>query len=186
MRIVNSLIAFLLPLLVAATLLAEPTPDDKMEILSLLEALSAKSIKPADALDPSLGEQQRKQALTYFSTFEYELNLQPVGEVVLDGPDSAKVPVNVRFITKNREIEAKSSASFVRRSGRWYLANYDFLSFPPVLIVVTIVSSVVGIAYAPVVVLLWRKLVRSGKLGIASGAKIFIPIYWPGLFRASQ
>lgn len=152
----------------AGVSLAQVTSEDRKEMMALLERLSDHLIKPSDALDPSLDEKQREQSLSYFSTLNYQLSLQPTGEIVSEGSDSATVPVRVELRAENRGLQANGSVSFVKRSGIWYLANYDFLSTPPIIIVVIVISVAIGIAYSSTILVLVRRLLRSGELDLGT------------------
>jgi hypothetical protein len=164
---------------------AQVTSEDKREILVLLQGLADHSAKPSDVLDPDLGEKQRDRALTYFSDPEYQLSLQSAGDASFTDNDSASMPVHFRFKTSSSESDSKCRVDFVKRSGKWYFANYDFLSFPIVIIVLIGIGGIIGISYASAVLLLRSKLIRAGKLDITNRVKMFIPVFWPTLFRSS-
>jgi hypothetical protein len=155
---------------------------DKNQITKLMSGLSDHSIKVADVLDPSMSTRERTASLGYFGDSTYQLSLVPVGAIEINADGSATVPVAVRFKTATKELATQSTASFVKRDGIWYFANFGFVGVPAVLIVVAACGALVGISYASGVLLLRRKLLRAGKLDLANRAKLFIPIFWPSLF----
>ena len=156
---------------------------DKGQISKLLTGLSDHSIKPADVLDPSLNPKERTSSLRYFDDPSYQLSLLPVGDIQINADGSAAVPVKVQFKNENKELSARSTAEFVKRNQVWYFANFSFVAFPTVIIVVIVVGALIGVSYASGVLLLRRKLLRQGKLDWANRTKIFIPVFWPSLYR---
>jgi hypothetical protein len=155
---------------------------DRSQISKLLTELSDHSVKPSDVLDPSMNAKERATDLGYFDDPSYQLRLVPTGAIDIKADGSAAVPVKVTFKTANKEMEAQSTANFVKRDQGWYFANFSFVAFPTVIIAVIVVGALVGISYATGVLLLRRKLLRQGKLDWANRARIFIPIFWPRLF----
>jgi hypothetical protein len=156
---------------------------DKGQISKLLTGLSDHSIKPADVLDPSLNPKERTSSLRYFDDPSYQLSLLPVGDIQINADGSAAVPVKVQFKNENKELSVRSTAEFVKRNQVWYFANFSFVAFPTVIIVVIVVGALIGVSYASGVLLLRRKLLRQGKLDWANRTKIFIPVFWPSLYR---
>lgn len=163
-----------------------PASSDAAQIAGLMTGLSNHSRAATQVLDPSLSPSDRDKNLRRFQDPHYELSLVPAGAVSTNAGDSASVPVRVHFKTGNGEVETSSTAQFIKRDSIWYFSNFDFLSFPTVIIVVIMLCVLVGIAYAATVLVLRSRLVRRGQLGAANGAKIFIPIFWPSLFRQTQ
>jgi hypothetical protein len=156
---------------------------DKAQIMKLLTGIADHSLRPADALDPTMGPHQRADNLEYFDDPSYQLTLIPVGAIEIKADGSATVPVRVRLKTEHNEMEATNTARFITRNQRWYFANYGFLALSTFLVVVAIVGPLVGVLYAAGVLLLRRRLSRQGRLTVGNRAKIFIPFFWPNLFR---
>ena len=105
-----------------------------------------------------------------------------MGPIQINADGTAGVSIKVQFKNANKEMSAQSTAEFVKRDQIWYFANFSFLAFPTVIIVMIIGGVLVGTSYASGVLLLRRKLVRQGRLNWSEKVKIFIPIFWPSLF----
>lgn len=162
---------------------AQTSRSDADQIISLMTALSDHSKPPADALDPNLYPSTRNKNLQHFSAPHYELNIVPTEGVQAITGDSASVPVRVHFDSHDgNSLDASATAQFIKRNGTWYFANFDFMRWPIFLVVVLVVCILIGIGYAAMVLVLRSKLVREGRLGM-NGVKMFIPFFWPSLFR---
>jgi hypothetical protein len=171
---------------VAACLSAQTqTPNDANQIGSLVSGLCDHSRAVADVLDPNLSPSGRDKNLRRFRDTPYELTLQTEGQSVIAG-DSASVPVRVHFKTAHSELETSATLQFVRRGNTWYFANFGFLGWPIFLIVVLVVGILIAIGYAGTALTLWQRLERQGQLSLANRAKLFIPLFWPSLFRQSH
>ncbi len=156
--------------------------SDTNQIRGLMESLSNRSKAPADVLDPDLSSPERSKNLHRLSAPNYELSVVPDGVPLITG-DSASVPVRVRFDDKEgNTLDASATAHFVRRGGAWYFSNFDFMDWTGFLIAVLVVGVLIGIAYASTVLVLWVKLSRRGQFG-ANGVRMFLPFFWPSLFR---
>jgi hypothetical protein len=177
-----------LGLLVLAVCVSAQSPrsSDATQIAGLMSGLSDHSKTATEVLDPSLNPSDRDKNLSRLKDPHYELTLVSTGDIPANPGESASVPVRVHFKTENGEIETSSTAHFIKRNNTWYFSNFDFLSFPTFLIVVIVACVLLGIAYAATVLVLRGRLVRQGQLGAANAAKIFIPIYWPALFRRTR
>jgi len=165
-------------------LLVSGQPDPSVvngQITSLLIGLANHSVKPSDVLDPSLSQEQRQKNLDYFSG-SYELTLVVAGPIQINADATASAPVKVDFKNANTQVSTQSTAQFVKRNGVWYFANFSFVSFPAIIVVVIIICVIVGISYATGVLVLRARLRRQGKLDRANEVKIFIPVFWPALF----
>jgi uncharacterized protein YchJ len=156
---------------------------DEQQIATLMAALCDHSLKPADGLDPGAATEEREKSLEYFKDPQYQLILTRTGPIEMEGDGYAKVPVHANLKNGNEETEVDGTASFVKRNGVWYFANYDFLAFSTLLILVIVLGVAVGICFAGVVLRLWWKLKAAGRLDPLSAWKIFVPFCWPGLFR---
>jgi hypothetical protein len=161
-------------------------PSDANQIRKLIGGLTDHSVAVADALDPALEGPKRAKALQVFREPSYQLSLTVNGDMLIKDRSSASLPVKVHFKTPTREIEDESTAYFVKRAGVWYFSNFDFLAFPPFLIAVTVVCSLVGVTYAAAVLLLRNRLIRQGDFRAATRSKIFVPIFWPSLLRQTS
>ncbi|WP_148214977.1 MULTISPECIES: hypothetical protein [Acidobacterium] len=174
--------------LTMATSLFPPTARAQTgadQVRTLIAGLSDHAEAPARMLDPSLPATERKSNLHRLSTPNYDLSLIPKGKVVIHG-DTASVPVRVHFNDhEGNTLDTTATAHFVRRGDTWYFANFDFLKWPGFLVAVLAVGILLGIAYAAIVLMLWRKLSRGRRLGL-NWVKIFFPIFWPALFRQAQ
>jgi hypothetical protein len=166
---------------------APASTSDAGQITSLMASLSDHSKNPADVLDPNLSASDRQKNLKHFNAPHYELNLTPVGDISEITSDTASVPVSVHFKTDDgNSLDANATAQFVRRNGTWYFSNFDFMAWPVFLIVVLIVGMAVGISYAITVVILRSRLAKQGQQWGVNIVKIFIPIFWPALFRQTR
>lgn len=173
----------------ASTLLAAqaPTsPSDAAQIDGLMTNLSDHAKAPADVLDPTLSPSIRESDLSHFSASKYDLKVVPTGSGPVISGDSASMPVRVHYKAEDgNSLDTNATAQFVRRNGAWYFSNFDFMKWPAFLIVVLVVCLLVGVAYAATVLVLRSRLLRRGPLG-SNGAKMFIPFFWPALFRQTQ
>lgn len=172
---------------VAMSLSAQtPTSSSNAEqITGLMAALSDHSKTPSAVLDPNLSPSDRSKSLAHFSAAHYELSLVPEGAPTVTG-DTATVPVRVHFKADNgNSLDAGATAHFVRRNGVWYFSNFDFMSWPAFLIVALVGCVLIGISYAATVLILMRKLLKQGSLGV-NGVTMFIPLFWPALFRKAR
>ena len=164
---------------------APTSRSDADQITGLMAALSDHSRTPSDVLDPNLSPSDHSRNLNHLSAPNYQLRLVPEGVPVITG-DSATVPIRVYFDDKNgNTLDVSSTAHFVKLGGTWYFANFNFMKWPGFLIAVLVVGILVGIAYAATVLVLWRKLISRGQLG-ANAVKMFLPIFWPSLFRLAH
>jgi hypothetical protein len=182
-RTVN--VAALLGLLVLTMHISAQSPSstDASQITALLAGLSDRSKNPAEVLDPNLDPSARSKSLQRFSAPHYELSIVPTEGVPAIEGDLASMPVKVHFDSKDgNSLDTSTTAHFVKRNGTWYFSSFDFMQWPMFLIVVLVGAILVGIAYAATVLILRSKLAREGQLGV-NGVKMFIPFYWPSLFR---
>src|ERR1700758_3431644 len=83
-------------------------PADESEMKKLLSDLSEHSIKRADALDPSLNQENRQKALAYF-TDSYQLRVVPTAPMWIKADGSASIPVRVEFKNPTTELSADST-----------------------------------------------------------------------------
>jgi hypothetical protein len=180
----------ILSLWVATTLVfgqASSPKSDADQITGLMAALSSHSKTPADVLDPTLDPVERKKNLGHFGSSPYELNLVPTDALPAITGDSASVPIHVHYKAEDgNSLEAGATAQFVKRNDVWYFANFDFMGWPALLIVALVVTVSVGVGYAATVLVLGNRLVKQGKLGPSNMAKMFIPLFWPSLFRETR
>jgi len=162
---------------------AQTSRSDADQIISLMADLSDHSKAPTDVLDPNLDPSARNKNLQHFSAPHYELSVVPTEGIQAIIGDSASVPVRVHFDSQDgNSLDASATAQFIKRNGTWYFANFDFMRWPIFLVVVLVVCILIGIGYAAVVLVLRSKLVKEGRLGV-NGVKMFIPFFWPSLFR---
>jgi hypothetical protein len=160
--------------------------SDADQIISLMAGLSDHSKVPTDVLDPSLSPSDRDKNLKRFGALHYELSLVPTESVQAITGDSASVPIRVHFNAVNgNQLDTNATAQFVRRNGTWYFSNFDFMGWPTSLIGSLVLGVLVAIAYAATVLILRSRLVKQGPLGI-NIVKMFIPFFWPDLFRQTR
>lgn len=157
--------------------------DNVAAIRDLLDRVSKGGTAPASALDPLLGDEARKADSKRFAAEGYELRIQPTGAPSLSDENHATAPVEVHWDDHrgNSVDVSDSTAHLVRRDGVWYFASYDFLAWPGYLVALLVLGCSVGVGYAAVVLVLYRKIVVSSDA--ASIALVWIPFYWPSLFR---
>jgi len=160
--------------------------SDVDQIKELMTSLSSQAKKPADVLDPMLSAAIRKKNLGHFSASPYELNVVPDGGAPSISGDTATVPVRVHYKAEDgNSLDVSATVQFVRRGGNWYFANYDFMKWPVFLIIVLVLGISAGIAYAATVLVLWRRLTKQKTQG-ANIVKMFVPFFWPFLFRQTR
>jgi uncharacterized membrane protein len=151
-----------------------------------MAALSDHSKTPSDVLDPNLSPSDRDKNLRHFSAPHYELSVVPTAGIPTVTGDSASVPIRVHFNAEDgNSLDASATARFVKRNGTWYFSNFDFMSWPVILILALVACVLVGIGYAATVLVLRSKLLKLGPLGI-NGAKMFLPFFWPSLFHQTR
>ncbi len=168
----------------ASGLLAQTShTDNNNPLLVLMAALSSHTKTPDQALDPMANPVERDQSLKRLSDPHYDLILVPNDSTPMPDGDVSSVPVRVHFKTENSELEASATAQFIKRGSTWYFANYDFLAVPVFLIVVIIICCCVGVSYAATVLVLRSRLVKRGQLTPTTTFRLFIPFFWPSLFR---
>jgi hypothetical protein len=162
------------------------TASDADQIRGLMASLSNRSKTPVEVLDPTLMGETREKNLGHFSASPYELTVVPNGGAPVISGDTASVAVRVHYKAEDdNSLDANATAQFVKRNGVWYFANYNFMKWPVVLIVVLVLGVLIGIAYAAAVLFLSSRLVKQGPLG-ANAVKMFIPFFWPFLFRQAR
>jgi hypothetical protein len=160
-----------------------PASTDADQITALMAGLSDRSKTPAEVLDPNLDPSARTKSLQRFSAPHYELSIVPTEGVPAIEGDSASLPVRVHFDSKDgNSLDTSTTAHFVKRNGAWYFSSFDFMQWPLFLILVLVGAILVGVGYAVTVLILGSKLVKEGQLGL-NVVKMFIPFYWPSLFR---
>jgi len=169
------------------SLSAQPsTLSDADQISSLMAALSNQSKTPGDVLDPSLNPSDRDKNLHRLSAPHYELTIVPTQGVPPVTGDSASVPIRVHFDSKDgNSLDTNATAQFVKRNGRWYFSNFNFMGWPIFLTVVLVACLLVGTGYAATVLMLRSRLGKRGRLGV-NGVKMLIPVFWPTLFRQTR
>lgn len=157
------------------------------EVRRLLAELSSKSIKPADALDPTLAPSDRTRNLAHFSAGPYDLKLVPIGSVSSPAGDVITTPIRVHYDAQDgNSLETDATARFVRRNGTWYFADFGFMAWPAAIIIVVIGGVLIGIGWATTVLVLRSRLAKRGQLSPAASAKVFVPLFWPSLFRQTR
>jgi hypothetical protein len=157
--------------------------SDTEQIMTLMKKLTDHSASPDALLDPALGDPARKSSLDYFIDPYYQLTLVPRKEIKIEPDGRATVPVRVYFKNRTSSLDAPVNVKFIKRGDSWYFANFDFLGWPPILLVVVIVMPTLGAAYGIGVLIVWSRLKKQGRLKRANFIKIFIPVFWPKLFR---
>ena len=159
---------------------SQASRSDADQIVGLMTGLSDHSKAPADVLDPKIEPSARSKNLQRFSAPDYELSIVPTGSAPAISRDAASVPVRVHFDSRDgNSLDVSTTAHFIRRNGTWYFANFDFMRWPVLLVVVFVICILFGIGYAVMVLVLRSKLVKEGRLEV----KMFIPLFWPSLFR---
>ena len=164
---------------------AIPRNDDADQISKLLLALSEQSKPPADVLDPTLAPNDRDRSLKHFGVAPYKLNIQMTASPAITG-DMASAKIRVYYRSESGDaLETSATARFIKRNGKWYFTNFDFLAVPPVLVLVIALGTLVGIGYAAVVLVLRKRMVQS-RLSRGKFIQMFIPVFWPSLFRKTR
>ena len=164
---------------------ARTSMTDVDQINALMERLSSQTRDPATVLNPTLNASVREKNLKRFSASPYELKVVPDGVASFSG-DTAAVAVRVHYKARDGNLlDVGTTAHFVRVGRTWYFANYDFMTWPVGLVVALVVCLTVGVIYAATVLVLWRKLSQRRIAG-ARVIKVFIPFFWPVLFRQAR
>lgn len=156
--------------------------SDTDQINALIEKLSNHSVTADKALDPDLSGPKRKSAIDYLSGPAYQLTITPTGDVRIGSDGRAVLTARIRFRSQTNELDRDAEVRFIRRDGVWYFADFGFLGWPTILIMVLVVGILVGISYATVGLILFTRLQKRNKLNQATFFKLFIPIFWPKLF----
>jgi hypothetical protein len=172
---------------ISATAQASSSKSDADQIIDLMSALSSHSKTPVDVLDPTLNPAEREKNLGHFSSSRYELNLVPTDALPIITGDAASIPIQVHYKAEDgNSLDSSATAEFVRRNGVWYFSNFGFMGWPALLLVVLFAGVSVGIGYAATVLVLRTRLAKQRKVGPSSMAKMFIPFFWPSLFRQTR
>lgn len=160
--------------------------NDAYQIKSLMSALSNKSKTPADVLNPNLAPSVRDKDLNRFSAPNYDLSIVPEAAPAITDHFAA-VPVRVSFDDRNgNTLNASVTAHFIKVGNTWYFSDFDFMKWPVFLIAVLVAGILIGIAYAATILVLLRRLIRDRQLRVSAMMKMFFPIFWPSLFRATR
>ena len=155
--------------------------NDRGQINSLLARISNQSISLGDALDPNLSPSQRTQEIKRFGSSHYELEITATGQISPSDTNSASLPVRVHYKADDgNALDVDSKASFVKRNGTWYFANFDFMVWSPFLVIVTLLFGLVGVGYAVMVLFLRYRLRKRGIKGL-KGLRALIPMLWPSI-----
>jgi hypothetical protein len=162
------------------------TQEDRAQISNLVDKLSSHPAKVGALLDPALKPTEHDNNLKYFRDSSYQLTLVPSGDIEFGQPGHASMPVRIRFKSATRELDAGNKAEFVKRGEKWYFATFAFVGTSATLISVAVIGVLVGICYAAVVLTLRKKLVRQGRLTVANTLQLFIPVFWPVLYRSKD
>lgn len=186
----NAVVAAILIIFTFSSLSLAQVPkmqSDEDQIIELMKDLSTGSKKPSDVLDPNLNPSERNRNISKFGAQQFELTLVPTHGIPSITGDSASisVPVRVHFKSESNELDTVATAEFVKRSGVWYFANFEFMAWPVFLIVAFVLCMAIGVGYAAVVLILRSRLVKKGQLGV-NAAKMFLPFFWPSLFRQTR
>ena len=160
--------------------------DDVAQIKNLMSQLSDRSAKPVEVLDRGLSPSDRDKALKVLADPNYELTVVPIEGINGINGDTASLPVRVHFKTESTEEEISSTAQFVKRKGVWYFSSFNFVEVPNWFTVGMVFCFLMGVAYAALVLILRARLARRGQLVGLNWARIFIPFFWPSLFRADR
>jgi len=161
-------------------------PQSVAEISTLASSLSNHSVSPEKALDPEVTGARRMSELKLLGDASYRLTITPTGAPEWSEGTRVSVPAKVQFNDETTELEVSTHVQFVERNGVWYFANYDFLQVPWYFWLILIPLFGYAIVSAVVVIMLRRRLVRSGQLHGANYIKIFVPFCWPSLFRLTS
>jgi len=159
------------------------TAADKQRIMALIRNLSNHANDPSALLDPQIVGEKRANALKYIGDKPFELSITPTKDIENRPDGTAVLPARVRFKNPTDELDSDAELHFVRRGDNWYFANFDFLGWPAILIVVVIVMPLLGLFYAVGTLVVLNRLRNDGRLWGANLLKVFIPAYWPSLYR---
>jgi hypothetical protein len=172
-------------LMVVRFSIAQSSPNNAA-ISRLIASLSNHSVSPAKALDPAVTGESRTSELKLLSDAGYELTITPTGEPEWSGDSRVSIPAKVQFKDETTGLDISARVEFVERNGEWYFADYNFLKMPWLFWLFAIAMFAYALLTAATVIVLRRRLVRSGQLRGANYIKIFIPFFWPSLFRVTR
>jgi hypothetical protein len=159
---------------------------DQAAVENVAEALAQHTVTPDKALDPAIVGKQRSDTLSLFEDPNYELTFAPKGEAHTAPDGKLEWPVHLIFKSETKGLEEDETLEFVKRDGVWYFANYDFLKFPWLFWFFALAMLAYAVLTAVATIVLRRRLIRCGQLRGANYVKIFIPFYWPALFRLTR
>ena len=98
-------------------------------------------------------QEEAQKALRPYVTLEFRYNLADLKQT---GPNVAKLPMIVEWETANGSSTITASAQLEKVDNRWYFTNFDFMSFPWVVVIV--LACLVAVAFASVVLYLYWRL----------------------------
>lgn len=183
---IEKFFAALVSLLIILPFAMAQDSREEEAIARLLESLSNHSVTPESALDPTLSGEHRKTQLDLLSDHSYELAIRPSGQPVWLGDSTLSIPAKIQFKDETTTLDISSKVELVRRNGQWYFANYDFLRVPWLFWLFAVAMLAYGVLTAVTVIILRRRLIQSGHLRGGNYIKIFIPFFWPSLFRLTR
>lgn len=160
--------------------------SDKDQINALIERLSDHSVTAEKVLDPALVGTKRKTAIGKFNDSTYQLSITRTEEARVTTDGHAVLPARIHFKNQTNELDADAGIKFIERDGTWYFADFDFLDWPTILIIVFIAGTGVSIFYSTMVLVFYYRLKKTNQLTPSNFFKLFIPIFWPRLFAGTR
>ena len=188
MKVASRFLVVILLLLSTAGLALEQDDrkSDKDQINALIDKLSDHSVTAEKALDPALVGPKRKTAIGRFNDSTYQLSITRTEEAGVRPDGHAVLPARIHFKNQTNELDADADIKFIQRDGTWYFADFDFLGWPTILIIVLIAGIGAGIFYATMGLVLLNRLKKTNQLTPSNYLKLFIPIFWPSLFAGTR
>jgi hypothetical protein len=177
---------FLISFVFASAYAGQSLPqNDSQSIKLLLSQLSDPSKRPSALLDPMLQPASASKSLEAFQG-RYEISAVPTSEITITDSDKATVPVRVHYRSdRGDSTDANSVASFVRRNGVWYFADFDFVHWNAFPIVVSLLFGLTGTGYVIMVLFVRYRMRRSGIKGLPI-LKSWIPFLWPSILSETK
>jgi hypothetical protein len=155
-----TLLVLLVILAIAPISIAQNTDEQDIDRLFLdLKQTLIKRSAPEGLLSPSLPISQRQQeaqkAVRPYVSIQFRYN---VADLQRTSEKRAKLPLIMEWETARSTSRLTGTAQLEKVDDRWYFTNFDFMTFPWVIVVV---MCSFGVAFAAVVqYLYWRSKKR--------------------------
>jgi hypothetical protein len=106
------------------------------------------------SMAPSRRQEEAQKALRPYVTLQFRYNLADLHQT---NAMQAKLPLIMEWETARQTGTITGSAELEKINDRWYFRNFDFMAFPWAI---TVIGCSFGIAFAVVVLYLYRRSIR--------------------------